>query len=96
MQDLDRIEDLLKGDHATAFNLVYLQDEVYKFKVHEDGREWSVYGSPVWLDILIFRRQFSNDSLLPQWSPEFCGWAFNYKREDGEGLILFFFLFFLL
>ncbi len=50
MKDIGRIQDLLKGLHATAFNIVYLQDEVYKFKVHEDGKEWSVYGSPVRLD----------------------------------------------
>jgi hypothetical protein len=86
MKDIGRIRDLLKGRHATAFNIVYLQDEVYKFKVHEDGKEWSIYGSPVRLNYK-FKRTFLLKKIVPQWSPEFCDWAFNYNREAGEGLL---------
>ncbi|KAF9531261.1 Metallo-dependent phosphatase-like protein [Crepidotus variabilis] len=45
-QDINKILPLLKGKGAQASNLVYLQDEVYRFKLKENGREWSVYGSP--------------------------------------------------
>ncbi|KAJ7718685.1 Metallo-dependent phosphatase-like protein [Mycena maculata] len=38
--------ELLKGPRAVATNLVYLEDEEYKFKAWDGGREWSVYGSP--------------------------------------------------
>jgi len=38
---------MLKGQRAIDAGIVYLQDEEYKFKVREEGREWSVYGSPV-------------------------------------------------
>ena len=86
MKDVGRIQDLLKGLHATAFNIVYLQDEVYKFKVHEDGKEWSVYGSPVRLNYINLKKR-SCWRKLYQWSPAFCHWAFNYNREAGEGLM---------
>jgi hypothetical protein len=39
--------DLLKRPRAIAAGVVYLQDEKYTFLVHEGGKEWSVYGSPV-------------------------------------------------
>ncbi|KAJ6480659.1 Metallo-dependent phosphatase-like protein [Mycena vulgaris] len=45
-ESAEAVAELFKGPHAVAANLVYLQDEQYKFRVHEGGREWSIYGSP--------------------------------------------------
>ncbi|KAJ7108643.1 Metallo-dependent phosphatase-like protein [Mycena epipterygia] len=45
-ESAEAVTELLKGPRAVAANVVYLQDEEYRFKVHEDGKEWSVYGSP--------------------------------------------------
>ncbi|KAJ7636908.1 Metallo-dependent phosphatase-like protein [Roridomyces roridus] len=42
----DPISDLLTGPRAIAANVVYLQDQEYRFRVREGGREWSVFGSP--------------------------------------------------
>lgn len=39
--------ELLKGKRAVAAGIVYLQDEKYEFETKENGRTWSVYGSPV-------------------------------------------------
>ncbi|KAJ7698568.1 Metallo-dependent phosphatase-like protein [Mycena rosella] len=38
--------ELLKGPRAVAANVVYLEDEEYRFRAREGGKEWSVYGSP--------------------------------------------------
>jgi hypothetical protein len=38
---------MLKGARAQKAGIVYLQDEKHEFKVHENGKLWSVYGSPV-------------------------------------------------
>ena len=46
-QDIKKILGYLKGSQAQRANLFYIQDEVFKFKLGDDGREWSVYGSPV-------------------------------------------------
>lgn len=44
--------ELLKGDRAKETGIVYLQDEKYEFRVKEEGKLWSVYGSPVrFLDV---------------------------------------------
>ncbi|KAF8217710.1 Metallo-dependent phosphatase-like protein [Mycena galopus ATCC 62051] len=43
----DPISELLTGPRAVAANIVYLRDEEYKFRVRPEGREWSVYGSPL-------------------------------------------------
>ncbi|KAJ7689452.1 Metallo-dependent phosphatase-like protein [Mycena rosella] len=45
-ESAEAITELLKGPRAVAANLVYLEDEQYTFRVHEGGKEWSVYGSP--------------------------------------------------
>lgn len=45
---------MLKGDRAKQAGIVYLEDEQYDFKVKEDGRVWSVYGSPVCLNFVCF------------------------------------------
>jgi hypothetical protein len=74
--------ELVKGPAAIEAGIVYLECEEYRFSVKEGGRTWSVYGSPV-------RR--SNIGLVApfesyfQWQPEFCGWAFNYKRAQAHG-----------
>ena len=39
--------ELLKGPRATKAGIVYLQDENYEFRTKENGKIWSVYGSPV-------------------------------------------------
>ncbi|KAF7348576.1 Ser thr protein phosphatase [Mycena venus] len=43
----EAVLELLKGPQAVAANVVYLEDEEYKFKVRDGGKEWSVYGSPL-------------------------------------------------
>ncbi|KDR66481.1 hypothetical protein GALMADRAFT_80777 [Galerina marginata CBS 339.88] len=45
-QDLGKIMELLRGDRAKEAGIVYLQDEKYEFQVKEEGKLWSVYGSP--------------------------------------------------
>ncbi|KAJ7484379.1 Metallo-dependent phosphatase-like protein [Mycena latifolia] len=45
-ESAEAVIHLLKGPRAVAANIVYLQDEEYKFRVREGGKEWSVYGSP--------------------------------------------------
>ncbi|KAJ7931276.1 Metallo-dependent phosphatase-like protein, partial [Mycena leptocephala] len=45
-ESAEAVLGLLKGPQAVAANVVYLEDEEYKFKVRENGKEWSVYGSP--------------------------------------------------
>ncbi|KAF8965761.1 Metallo-dependent phosphatase-like protein [Flammula alnicola] len=45
-QKLAPIMKLLKGTRATKAGIVYLQDEEFKFRVKENGKLWSVYGSP--------------------------------------------------
>jgi hypothetical protein len=47
IQDIKPIIQMLKGARAQRAGIVYLQDEKYEFKVHENGKLWSVYGSPV-------------------------------------------------
>ncbi|KAJ6515426.1 Metallo-dependent phosphatase-like protein [Mycena sanguinolenta] len=42
----ESIFELLTGPNAVAANIVYLQDQVHKFRTRPGGREWSVYGSP--------------------------------------------------
>jgi len=66
-QDTNAVMEMVRGTRAAEAGIVYLQDETFEFRTKENGKLWSVYGSP--------------------WSPEFCGWAFNYKREDGEDLV---------
>ncbi|TFK54752.1 Metallo-dependent phosphatase [Heliocybe sulcata] len=45
-QDEEKIMDLVKGEEAHKAGIVYLEDEEYDFQAKEDGRVWSVYGSP--------------------------------------------------
>ncbi|KAJ7016569.1 Metallo-dependent phosphatase-like protein [Mycena alexandri] len=45
-ESVEAVLELLGGSRATAANIVYLQDELYKFKARDEGKEWSVYGSP--------------------------------------------------
>ncbi|KAG5642908.1 hypothetical protein DXG03_001915, partial [Asterophora parasitica] len=80
-QDIDEILELLTGPRAQEAGLVYLQDSSHVFKVKPDGREWSIYGSPVSCDLFVA----TNTHMPIQWSPYFFNWAFNYHREDGEG-----------
>jgi len=47
IQDIMPIMKMLKGARAQQAGIVYLQDEKHEFKVHEDGKLWSIYGSPV-------------------------------------------------
>jgi hypothetical protein len=46
-QNSAEVRDILTNDHAKAAGIIYLQDESYRFRVREGGKEWSVYGSPV-------------------------------------------------
>lgn len=39
--------DMLKGPRAVKAGIVYLQDETYEFRTKENGKLWTVYGSPV-------------------------------------------------
>ncbi|KAK7059726.1 Metallophos domain-containing protein [Favolaschia claudopus] len=43
----DPLFELLTGPQAKAANIVYLQDQEYKFRTRPEGREWTVYGSPL-------------------------------------------------
>ncbi|KAJ7753746.1 Metallo-dependent phosphatase-like protein [Mycena metata] len=45
-EPVEAVLELLGGSRAVAANIVYLQDELYKFTAREGGKEWSVYGSP--------------------------------------------------
>ncbi|KAJ7054500.1 Metallo-dependent phosphatase-like protein [Mycena amicta] len=45
-ESADEVRELLKGPAALAAGIVYLEDEEYRFRVRDGGREWSVYGSP--------------------------------------------------
>jgi len=45
-QDNNAIMEMLKGPRATAAGIVYLQDETNEFRTKEDGKLWTVYGSP--------------------------------------------------
>ncbi|KAL1744456.1 Metallo-dependent phosphatase-like protein [Schizophyllum fasciatum] len=45
-QDYAAIYDLMTGIEAKKAGVIYLEDESYSFRTKEDGREWSVYGSP--------------------------------------------------
>jgi hypothetical protein len=39
--------EMLKGPQAAKAGIVYLQDEAYEFRTKENGKLWTVYGSPV-------------------------------------------------
>ncbi|KAF7338733.1 hypothetical protein MSAN_02195600 [Mycena sanguinolenta] len=41
------IRELFTGRRARDAGIVYLENEEYKFRVREGGKEWSVFGSPV-------------------------------------------------
>jgi len=45
-QDINLIMEMLKGPHAIKAGIVYLQDETYEFQTKENGKVWTVYGSP--------------------------------------------------
>ncbi|GJE87350.1 metallophosphatase domain-containing protein [Phanerochaete sordida] len=45
-EDAEAVKGLLTSDEAREARIVYLQDEKHEFQVREDGRTWSVYGSP--------------------------------------------------
>ena len=39
--------ELVRGPWAAQAGIVYLQDEKFEFRTKENGKLWSVYGSPV-------------------------------------------------
>ena len=39
--------EMLKGPRAAKAGIVYLQDEACEFRTKENGKIWTVYGSPV-------------------------------------------------
>ncbi|PFH46953.1 hypothetical protein AMATHDRAFT_68646 [Amanita thiersii Skay4041] len=45
-QDYKEVIALLKGPAAREAGIVYLENEQYQFSVKEQGRQWSIYGSP--------------------------------------------------
>lgn len=45
-QDYDSIIKLLRGEEAVQAGIVYLEDAKYEFKARDNGRTWSVWGSP--------------------------------------------------
>ncbi|PCH40732.1 Metallo-dependent phosphatase [Wolfiporia cocos MD-104 SS10] len=45
-QDVARIRELLQGPKAAQAGIVYLEDRKYEFEAKENGRMWSIYGSP--------------------------------------------------
>ncbi|KIM41299.1 hypothetical protein M413DRAFT_145993 [Hebeloma cylindrosporum] len=85
-EDTQRIIEMLKGAEAQQAGIVYLQDEKHEFKVHENGKLWSVYGSPV--EYLVYILGASPpDKCDFQWSPRFGNWAFGYGREAAEEIV---------
>lgn len=52
LQDIRVIVEMLKGPRAAKAGIIYLQDEKCEFRTKENGRLWSVYGSPVCSTIL--------------------------------------------
>ena len=46
--------EMLKGPRAAKAGIVYLQDETYEFRTKENGKLWSVYGSPVCSSVSMF------------------------------------------
>jgi hypothetical protein len=46
-EDTDAIRDLMVGDEARAAGIVYPQDEMHTFKMHDGGRSWTVWSLPV-------------------------------------------------
>ncbi|KAJ6469432.1 Metallo-dependent phosphatase-like protein, partial [Mycena sanguinolenta] len=57
------ISELLTGPRAVAANIIYLGEEEYKFRVRPEGREWSVYGSPLSPNFRSRVRAFGYDEL---------------------------------
>ena len=47
LQDTNAIMRMLKGPRAAEAGIVYLQDETCEFRTKENGKLWTVYGSPV-------------------------------------------------
>ena len=47
LQNTTAIRDLVSGEAARRAGVVYLEGETYDFRTHDDGRIWTVYGSPV-------------------------------------------------
>lgn len=45
-QNIGLIQDLVQGHKASRAGVVYLEDDVHQFQAKENGRTWSVYGSP--------------------------------------------------
>ncbi|KAH9947182.1 Metallo-dependent phosphatase-like protein [Amylocystis lapponica] len=45
-QNIGLIQDLVQGHKSTRAGIVYLEDDRYEFRAKENGRIWSVYGSP--------------------------------------------------
>lgn len=60
---MKKIYDLFVGKEAKKAGLVYLEDEAHEFQVHEGGRKWSVYGSPVSLIVFCIHRALTKSSL---------------------------------
>lgn len=46
-QSIGLIQDLVQGHKATKAGIVYLEDQTHSFQARENGRMWTVYGSPV-------------------------------------------------
>lgn len=47
LQDIKVIMEMLEGPRAADAGIVYLQDQIYEFRAKENGKLWTVYGSPV-------------------------------------------------
>lgn len=45
-QSIGLIQDLVQGHKATKAGIVYLEDQTHSFQARENGRMWTVYGSP--------------------------------------------------
>jgi hypothetical protein len=84
---------MMKGPRADEAGIVYLREEEYEFQTKDGGRIWSVYGSPVRMCLSIFNCFYETFRVLfIKWSPEFCDWAFNYPREEGESKSILYWL----
>ncbi|KDR66478.1 hypothetical protein GALMADRAFT_80788 [Galerina marginata CBS 339.88] len=45
-QDLAPVIEMIKGEKATKAGIVYLEDEDYAFRTRDNGKLWTIYGSP--------------------------------------------------
>ena len=84
-QDVQAVRQLLAGSQAREQNLIYLQDELFEFRAKDNGRLWSVYGSPVSSSrrLVGWTHAFMQFFLLIQVVPIFRRMGFQLPQRPG-------------